>query len=418
MSTGAATIQVLSENQLKSPYVKSGRLRAMCPVHGGDRQRSLSIQLEGDNAGFGYCHNCHATVLIAELNPEAAQRLGYTGEHGAVSAFAGRADSSAPQEEWQAVEILLLQSLHEHMRSALQRDRARAYLAQRGIPFELADKMGLMYFPIVTEQKLHRKCLKNKKGETIPFLDGKITPCMTCRLKALSKWHDRIIFPLASPAGPGYGGRTLFLWEPGMDENEHKKVINAHNEQAYEKLNYASEVTRFRKTYPAGYFNYGVVELYEHLHIVEGLFDALALLAAGIPNVIALAGTSINAQVLPPTVLSVVLALDGDSSGQSATAKLRKILRRVGLAVDTCYISDDGKGGDWSERYRLHGEAGLAPLLREPGSAFDALIAQLEAEIDVNVLDTFVCACGAEADEFDASGEPLCTRCAEGRKSV
>src|SRR6266851_5253247 len=38
-----------------------GRLRAYCPIHGGDHQRSLSIDPE---TGWGFCHCCHATVLV------------------------------------------------------------------------------------------------------------------------------------------------------------------------------------------------------------------------------------------------------------------------------------------------------------------------------------------------------------------
>src|SRR5258708_40109126 len=38
-----------------------GRLRAYCPIHGGDHQRSLSIDPE---TGWGFCHLCNATVLV------------------------------------------------------------------------------------------------------------------------------------------------------------------------------------------------------------------------------------------------------------------------------------------------------------------------------------------------------------------
>jgi hypothetical protein len=50
-----------------SPYdlvdvVASGqRLRAYCPIHGSDHQRSLSID---SSTGLGFCHCCHATVLV------------------------------------------------------------------------------------------------------------------------------------------------------------------------------------------------------------------------------------------------------------------------------------------------------------------------------------------------------------------
>src|SRR5258708_25541347 len=38
-----------------------GRLRAYCPIHGGDHQRSPSIYPE---TGWGFCHCCHATLLV------------------------------------------------------------------------------------------------------------------------------------------------------------------------------------------------------------------------------------------------------------------------------------------------------------------------------------------------------------------
>lgn len=38
-------------------------------------------------------------------------------------------------------------------------------------------------------------------------------------------------------------------------------------------------------------------------------------------------------------------------------------------------------------------------------------LAHLEAEIDANILPAFLCGCGAEAEEYDESGEPLCASC-------
>src|SRR3989442_9439243 len=46
--------------------VESGeRLRTYCPIHGGNHQRSLSIDR---STGWGFCHCCHATVLVEALS--------------------------------------------------------------------------------------------------------------------------------------------------------------------------------------------------------------------------------------------------------------------------------------------------------------------------------------------------------------
>jgi hypothetical protein len=58
-------IHMLSLSDLREVVESGERLRAMCPIHGGDHQRSLSI----DRAtGWGFCHCCHATVLAEAVS--------------------------------------------------------------------------------------------------------------------------------------------------------------------------------------------------------------------------------------------------------------------------------------------------------------------------------------------------------------
>src|SRR6266550_7702929 len=54
-------------------------------------------------------------------------------------------------EKWQIDELAYLNSLYPRAQLALQRDRARAYLAERTIPFELADTQELGYIPALSE---------------------------------------------------------------------------------------------------------------------------------------------------------------------------------------------------------------------------------------------------------------------------
>src|SRR2546421_10496446 len=59
-------IHILSPGDLVQVVESGERLRAMCPVHGGDHQRSLSIDRA---SGWGFCHCCHAVVLVESMNP-------------------------------------------------------------------------------------------------------------------------------------------------------------------------------------------------------------------------------------------------------------------------------------------------------------------------------------------------------------
>ncbi len=340
--------------------------RAYCPVHSGDNQKSLKIDLEGEYAGFGHCFNCHERVLIVDINPDAARRLGYDKD---IPARHTPGVKPVPvQERWQSIEMQLLQSYVPHMRKALAYERPRAYLAQRGISFDVANEHGLMYLP-TAPQKEHKGCFVDAQGKTCLMQRETLTTCTACRLTALYKWQDRILFPLASPDGIGFNGRTLALWQPGMDENEHRDKLKEHNKQMHDALDYLHEIVPYRKTNPAGYFNYDAVKTCQQLTIVEGPFDALALLTAGLSGVIALCGTSMDAKAIPTRIEQVMIALDGDDAGHKATKALRKDLWRHGIEVDYCSIPDDKRGKDWNERYRLHGVDGLLPLFATSNDA-------------------------------------------------
>src|SRR6266700_1248947 len=66
-------IHRLSPGDLVDAVESGQRLRAYCPIHGGDHQRSLSID---SSTGWGFCHCCHATVLVDVGDPMITGRGG------------------------------------------------------------------------------------------------------------------------------------------------------------------------------------------------------------------------------------------------------------------------------------------------------------------------------------------------------
>ncbi len=173
----------------------------------------------------------------------------------------------------------------------------------------------------------------------------------------LQRWIGRLIFPLHSPEGQGYIGRTLLGWQPGMDENAHKAL-----------LDHPGAPRRWIKTNPAGWFGFqGPERLARQLFLVEGGFDRLVLLAAGLPanTVVALVGTAARPGWLAqcaPQVKRVILALDTDDGGLSAMERLAGAFRQAGLQVARCPPPHDGWGKDWSERWRRLGPQSVWPL--------------------------------------------------------
>jgi DNA primase len=332
---------MLREADLPDLRQMGGRYRAGCPIHGSDHQRSLSIAAEGAYKGFGRCFACQAEVVVREMNPAAAERLEALGARPITPERLLRPIQrrhEAEAQPWQKEEVAALQELDGRMRAALVRsERARAYLEARAIPLAVAEAAGVGYLP--------------PSAATLP------------EVRPVQKWLDRLVFPLNSPDGRGSIGRALHAWRSGMDENEHKLFLDEPG---------APE--RWRKTYPSGWF--GLADLApdsEQIIIVEGAFDRLALIAAGVSagDVVALAGSrdSRAAKWIPAHVRGALVALDGDTSGKEAAEALRLRLYLAGLRAAICTPPDDGLGKDWSERWRRGAHAAIWPLLE----ALDAL---------------------------------------------
>jgi len=312
-------IDILLESDLGDYKASGDRIRTYCPVHKGDHQKSLSVNR---TSGWGHCYNasCNATVLIREFNAEVAERLLQRYQPVAIESDASLLDEepegveeefqpepeqprkksvARPAVSWQQDECaallkqsdLLCQALFDyHVADCWQ---AQAYLETRGIPAEIADQERLAYFA----------------GELLPryFPDQ----------PALARWSERLLFPLSSPTGRGFAGRSLWHWQLHMDEAVHKALLDE-----------PGAPRRWLKTNPAGWFCAPPVEFGDRLILVEGPFDRLALLAAGFASneVVALVGTAFAPDWLPEQVKHLVLALDGDAGGIEAMWRLVSLL--------------------------------------------------------------------------------------------
>jgi DNA primase len=238
--------------------------------------------------------------------------------------------------QWQCAEVEALCAAWPLLRDELASVRAQAYLDERAIPPDIAQAAGIGY-------------LSRAAAEEAPVPDE--------QRDLLSRWIGRIVFPLGSPDGRGFIGRSLWYWEPGMDELQHKAVLET------------AGMRRWIKTNPAGWFGPHPSHYTPTLVLVEGGFDRLALMAAGIGGdaIVALVGTAARAEWIirfAPQVQRVVLALDGDEGGTAAMERLAHEFQQAGLAaVDLCPPPVDECGKDWSERWRRYGQAGCWPLI-------------------------------------------------------
>lgn len=355
---------ILSCEELIDPSASGCYIRSYCPIHQGENQRSLSIHRE---SGWGRCFNasCSAfslpgersTVLILEWNRQAAKSL--------IARTRTRSDfllqdtqrtaqevaraHPKPPPDWQQEELSTLYHLYStgFLRHAAQHPLAQAYLAARHIPPEVARAAGVGYLPAARD---------------LPF-DLRRNDYY----RLISRWCQRVIFPLGflwhdQILRMGFIGRTISGWHSGMDENEHKSLIEEEDRVA--QAQGRQPLHRWRKTNPAGWFGYEPAHFDSCVVVVEGAFDRLALLASGWSptGVVALAGTAAQPSWFPAHVRVVVLALDADTAGTLVTSRLSSRLTQAGLQVVHCLPPQDTLGKDWSERWRKAGKVGILSL--------------------------------------------------------
>jgi hypothetical protein len=278
----------LSEADLAAckPIVGEGGhvLRALCPFHGSDRQRSLRVQV---HSGRFVCFACGAWGYLAEARErwrEEQQR------QAAVRRPPARRQRVQPQRPVPAVTPPpaprapaparpdLAQQLAV-FQAALPGSRGAAYLQQRGIPLALAQQLGVGY-------------------------------------AAPGTWPH--------PARDWRGGRVVF---PHTAPEGH--VVNLYGRAVGTPAQVPKATRHDHLPGAKGYFNATVLQVgAEPLWVCEGAFDALALFAAGVSRVIAIFGVHGWRWEWVRDVRELVFALDADATGQQ---QWRQLARQAAL---------------------------------------------------------------------------------------
>ncbi|MFL5704980.1 MAG: hypothetical protein ACJ8AG_19415 [Ktedonobacteraceae bacterium] len=213
---------------------------------------------------LGFLHCCHAIVLLETVPPIIVERSvnrhdrrGTDGGSlgGGASAdplpalslrpsLAQRGRSTTPFPHWQREEVAALRSVAPLMREAMASSRrAQLYLQERGLPPALALASGVGYLSRTTWEQASVSVEQQS---------------------LLRRWMGCIVFPLGSPAGRGFIGRTLLRWESGMDENAHKALLDL-----------PGAPRRWSKTNPAGWFGFDQRErLYERFSWLKAVLIA------------------------------------------------------------------------------------------------------------------------------------------------
>lgn len=331
--------------------------RGPCPFHGGTHRNFAVIPKKGRY----YCFVCHESGDVFSwfmkrvgmdyptAVREAARRVGIV-----IPERTERAGPDPLEPLFGAVAVAqdwFTRQLLESPEAA----GAREYLEGREVSLETAALHGLGHAPPgrtflagMAQLGIEQKVLV-EAGLAAVRDDGNVVP----------RFRSRLLFPIHDLRGrvAGFGGRLLGPGEP--------KYLNSPENAIFHKGRQLYNLHQAR----------GAIRREEFVILVEGYFDVLRLVLAGIEHVVAPLGTALTsdqATLLRRFAPAATLLYDSDQAGLRATFRAGDELLRHAVRVRVATMP---AGEDPDTLVRRGGAEALEPVL---GDAVDLLDRKLQ----------------------------------------
>ncbi len=297
---------------------KAGRSwKGLCPFH---NERTPSFTVDRDK-GLYHCFGCgaggdviHFVRQIDRLEfPEAvevlASRFGVT---------IPRRQRSGPRDDRRDRLLEALSAAQRFFAERLARpdNAAAAYLEGRGVPVPMWTALGLGHAPDAWDSL--GKALSPGYPEDLLIEAGLLQPRSEGK-GAYDRFRDRLIFVVRDERGRavGFGGRAL------SPEGE-PKYLNSPESPVFSKKRLLYGLFEGRES----------IRKHDRVVLVEGYFDHLALVRAGIQETVASMGTALTpeqTEKLRRLCPHAIVCYDGDSAGRNATRGALQLLLAQGF---------------------------------------------------------------------------------------
>lgn len=357
----AADIVAIISEHVKLKKVGSV-YRGPCPFHQGTNA-NFSVMPRG-----GYlCFVCHEkgsvfTFVQKRLGLTFPEAVKYVGEKSGIEVTEVQRKREGPDPREPLWELMATASgwfrttLWDSPLGAPSRD----YLAKRKVSRETADTFGLGYAP--QEIGLMRGYLNGLGFSDERLLDVGLLVKREEQEEPRPRFRDRLMFPIldASAHTVGFGGRLLGPGEP--------KYLNSAESSVFSKgrllYNYSSARHAIRRA--------------ERVVLVEGYFDVVRMVDAGLEEVVAPMGTALTddqADLIARSASTVFLLYDSDAPGQKASFRSADVLLARGVTVRMVTLPE---GEDPDTFVVKHGGAAMEKLLDQALDVFDRKVQLLE----------------------------------------
>lgn len=358
--------------------LKGNKYWACCPFH-GEKTASFTITPE---KGLFYCFGCHAggnvfkfismieNISYFDAVKLQAERLGM--------ALPARNKSKAELEREDKEKILYRINeaaknfYHDFMLKTVQGDTGRKYLNGRGITSGTIESFSLGYAPDSWDILLNELLKRGYTPEQM--LAAGVVSKSGKSGKYFDRMRGRVIIPITDLLGrvTAFGGRIT----DDKVQKDSPKYLNSPESKIFKKGNLLFGLDKASRAIFAKKFAV----------IVEGYMDVIALVSAGIENVVASLGTAFTeeqAKLLLRYTRKVIFCYDSDEAGQRATARALPIAEKVGLNVFAITIP---AAKDPDEFIRKHGKEKFLTLTENALSSFDYQVKHILKRADISTL--------------------------------
>jgi DNA primase len=300
--------------------------RGPCPFHHG-KNDNFSVTARGYK-----CFVCGEagdvfTFVEKHLGLDFVEAVKWVGGRVGVEVreVSRRTEDKDPREPLWEVNAAAAEFFRSQLWDSAGGEQARQYLASRGLSRADADRFGLGYAP--REQSPMRDSLRTLGFDDARQLAAGLLVTRDDRPEPRSRFRGRLMFPIYDTAGhvAGFGGRVIGGGEP--------KYLNSAESEVFSKrkllygLNWAKQAARKA----------------DRIVVVEGYFDAIRLMLAGIDETVAPLGTALTedqAALMRKYTKNIFLLYDSDRAGLKATFRSGDALLAAGASVSVITLPE------------------------------------------------------------------------------
>jgi DNA primase len=331
----------------------ASRFMGLCPFHD---ERSASFSVSGELKLY-HCFGCGASGDAIRFVQETEgldfrEAIEFLSERTGVELVLEKEDPQAEERRRQRERLLKLVErtaayYARYLWESEEAERARGYLASRGLGQEVLRQFRVGYAPSAWDRVL-------TAAQRDGFGVQELVAAGLAQQGRQGGWYDRfrarIMFPLADARGRvlGFGARAV-------REEQRPKYLNTSENELYHKGRQLFGIDHARAS----------AAKTGRIVVVEGYTDVLALHQAGVRESVAIMGTALTREQLVElsrAANTVQLALDADSSGQEAMLRAARSAGERGVEL---LVTELPEGKDPADLVLADGREAVDSLLGE-----------------------------------------------------